>query len=103
MAWLVRMPWRGFVRDDKNKLCEPERICIRRNVILVVEDNDDDRELALLAFRQVGMPAGVIAVSGGAQALELLLPAGQADVMDLAKLISAYWERSNHTPQAYHG
>jgi len=42
------------------------------NQILLVEDNDDDRELAILAFRQ--MPAGnvLVAVEDGQQALDYL-------------------------------
>jgi two-component system response regulator len=45
-------------------------------MILLVEDNDDDRDLAVLAFKQARVPDEVVAVADGEQALEILLPAG---------------------------
>ena len=45
-------------------------------MILMVEDNDDDRDLALLAFKQARVPGELVAVADGEQALEFLLPEG---------------------------
>lgn len=45
-------------------------------MILLVEDNDDDRDLAILAFKQAKVPAELVAVADGEQTLEFLLPAG---------------------------
>jgi len=47
-------------------------------MILLVEDNDDDRDLALLAFRQAKVPYELAAVADGEQALQALLPQGGA-------------------------
>lgn len=44
-------------------------------MILLVEDNDDDRDLALLAFKQAKVPGELVAVADGEQALQFLLPA----------------------------
>lgn len=43
-------------------------------MILLVEDNEDDRDLALLAFRQAKAPYELSAVADGEQALQALLP-----------------------------
>ena len=43
-------------------------------MILLVEDNDDDRDLALLAFKQAKAPGELVAVADGEQALQFLLP-----------------------------
>jgi two-component system response regulator len=43
-------------------------------MILLVEDNDDDRDLALLAFKQAKVAGELVAVADGEQALEILLP-----------------------------
>jgi two-component system response regulator len=45
-------------------------------MILLVEDNDDDRDLAVLAFKQAKVPGDLVAVADGEQALEILFPAG---------------------------
>lgn len=45
-------------------------------MILLVEDNDDDRDLAVLAFKQAKVPGELMAVADGEQALEFLLPEG---------------------------
>ncbi len=42
------------------------------NLILLVEDNDDDRELAVLAFKQVSATTGLLALEDGLQALNYL-------------------------------
>ena len=42
-------------------------------MILLVEDNDDDRDLALLAFKQAKAPGELLAVADGEQALQFLL------------------------------
>jgi two-component system, response regulator len=47
-------------------------------MILLVEDNDDDRDLALLAFKQAKVAGELAAVADGEQALQLLLPEGGA-------------------------
>ncbi len=40
--------------------------------VLLVEDNPDDRELAMLAFEEVGLRKGVVACEDAKQALEQL-------------------------------
>jgi two-component system response regulator len=45
-------------------------------MILLVEDNPDDRELALLAFKEAGIPNQVITCSDGEEALEFLFATG---------------------------
>ena len=40
--------------------------------VLLVEDNPDDRELAMLAFEEVGLRQGVVACEDAEQALEQL-------------------------------
>jgi two-component system, response regulator len=45
-------------------------------MILLVEDNDDDRDLAVLAFKQAKVAVELVAVADGEQALERLLPSG---------------------------
>jgi two-component system response regulator len=42
------------------------------NLILLVEDNDDDRELAVLAFRQSPVHCDLVALEDGKQALNYL-------------------------------
>jgi two-component system response regulator len=42
------------------------------NLVLLVEDNDDDRELAVLAFKQGPVPTELVALEDGKQALEYL-------------------------------
>lgn len=43
------------------------------DLLVLVEDNDDDRDLALLAFKQAKVPGELVAVADGEQALEFLL------------------------------
>ena len=45
-------------------------------MILLVEDNPDDRELALLAFKEAGILNQVITCSDGEEALEFLFATG---------------------------
>lgn len=42
------------------------------NLILLVEDNDDDRELAVLAFKQAQSDSALVALEDGLQALDYL-------------------------------
>ena len=42
------------------------------NLILLVEDNDDDRELAILAFKQTQVDNDLVALEDGKQALDYL-------------------------------
>lgn len=42
------------------------------NLILLVEDNEDDRELAVLAFRQAPVTSTLVALEDGQQALDYL-------------------------------
>lgn len=42
------------------------------NLILLVEDNDDDRELAVLAFKQTSMNIDLVALEDGKLALDYL-------------------------------
>jgi two-component system response regulator len=44
------------------------------DLLVLVEDNDDDRELAVLAFSQAKVPGQLVALADGEQALEYLLP-----------------------------
>lgn len=60
------------------------------NLILLIEDNDDDRELAILAFKQATVSNELIVVEDGHQALDYLfadarLAAG--DCSGLPKLV----------------
>ena len=45
-------------------------------MVLLVEDNDDDRDLAVLAFKQAKVSGDLVAVADGEQALEFLLSEG---------------------------
>jgi len=45
------------------------------NLILLVEDNDDDRELAVLAFRQASADIKLLALEDGQLALDYLVAA----------------------------
>jgi len=44
-------------------------------MILLVEDNKDERDLAILAFKQTKVPVQLVTVPNGEEALEFLLPA----------------------------
>jgi two-component system response regulator len=60
------------------------------NQILLVEDNDDDRELAVLAFRQMPVSNQLVAVADGQQALDYLFAADRFAAIDgsgLPKLV----------------
>ena len=46
------------------------------DLLVLVEDNDDDRDLALLAFKQAKVPGELVAVADGEQALAFLLSDG---------------------------
>jgi two-component system response regulator len=57
-------------------------------MILLVEDNDDDRDLANLAFKQAKVAGRLLAVADGEQALTFLLPAeGGARDKDETKVV----------------
>ncbi len=45
-------------------------------VILLVEDNPDDQELALLAFKEANIPSKIIACNDGEEALDYLFATG---------------------------
>ena len=51
----------------------------RPPVVLLVDDNPDDRELALLALRQLPQPLEVVEARDGLEALEMLGVRGAAD------------------------
>lgn len=55
---------------------------IRRNVILLVEDNPDDEALALRAFRKNKIANEVIVARDGAEALDLLVGTHDPHVTD---------------------
>jgi hypothetical protein len=54
-------------------------------MILLVEDNDDDRDLAMLAFKQAKAPGEPMAV----------------DFVELVERIGSYWVRFNQVAPAY--
>lgn len=45
-------------------------------VILLVEDNPDDQELALLAFKEANIPSKIVACKDGEEALDYLFATG---------------------------
>jgi two-component system response regulator len=58
------------------------------DMILLVEDNDDDRELAMLAFKRAKVPNTLATVADGEEALDYLLPAGAStNSMGALKLV----------------
>jgi len=50
---------------------------IEDRIIFVIEDNDDDAELALRAFQRAKIPNPIVRVRDGAQALDYLFARGQ--------------------------
>jgi len=48
-----------------------------KKIILLVEDNRDDEELALMAFEQSGIVSEVVVVRDGAEALDYVFGAGK--------------------------
>jgi two-component system response regulator len=56
------------------------------NLILLVEDNDDDRELAVLAFRQATVNSRLLALADGQQALDYLFAEERHAAIDGAGL-----------------
>jgi two-component system response regulator len=58
------------------------------DLLVLVEDNDDDRELAVLAFDQAKVPGKLVPLADGEQALEFLLPeTGAARGRDEVKVV----------------
>lgn len=57
-----------------------------KKLILLVEDNPDDQELAMLAFDRSKVAPEVVVVSDGEQALEYLLGTGAFANRDLTKM-----------------
>ena len=60
------------------------------NLILLVEDNDDDRELAMLAFKQAPSTHDLVALEDGKQALDYLFAAerfAESDGSGMPKLV----------------
>lgn len=57
---------------------------IRQNHILLVEDNDDDAELTIRAFRQANVTNPVVRASNGVEALDYLFGRGAHAGRDLA-------------------
>ncbi len=55
-----------------------------KKIILLVEDNRDDEELALLAFEQTGVVDEVTVVRDGAEALDYLFGSGTYASRDLS-------------------
>ena len=60
------------------------------NRILLVEDNDDDRELAILAFRQAPLNIDLVALEDGKQALDYLFADArfaEGDALGMPRLV----------------
>jgi two-component system response regulator len=76
-----RAPSTRNARRNLRKWISPRRLqwkrgkCMSENRILLIEDNDDDRELAILAFKQGPVKADLIALEDGKQALDYLFAA----------------------------
>lgn len=52
---------------------------MKEKTILLVEDNPDDEELALLAFRQMGAAVNIVVARDGEEALDLLFGPGSGN------------------------
>ncbi len=59
---------------------------MNRKVILLIEDNPDDEELTLLAFRQCNVANEVVVARDGAEALDYLFGTGPHAARDVAAL-----------------
>jgi two-component system response regulator len=58
----------------------------RSRIILLVEDNPDDVELALLAFERSDVPYDIVVVKDGKEALDYLFATGVYTGRDLAQV-----------------
>lgn len=57
-----------------------------KKILLLVEDNRDDEELALMAFEQTGIVNDVVVVRDGAEALDYLFGTGKYADRDLSDM-----------------
>lgn len=57
-----------------------------KKLILLIEDNPDDRELALLAFREANVLGEVVACDDGEQALDFLFGSGTYAGRDIREM-----------------
>lgn len=60
---------------------------VRTNAILLVEDNDDDIELTLLAFAKSRVPSKITVVRDGVAAIEYLLGGPEAAARPLPRVV----------------
>jgi two-component system response regulator len=59
---------------------------VREQVIFLVEDNDDDAELALKAFKHAKVSNPLVRVRDGVEALDYLLARGKYSARDISDL-----------------
>jgi two-component system response regulator len=59
---------------------------LNRKIILLVEDNQDDEELTVLAFQQGNLANKVVVARDGAEALEYLFGKGSYEGRDVSEL-----------------
>lgn len=59
---------------------------MNRKIILLVEDNQDDEELTVLAFQQGNLANKVVVARDGAEALEYLFGKGSYEGRDVSEL-----------------